>query len=93
MNSIQNLWYGNLRPAEESGINDKVCAEIWNRIFERVDKLNGVLGENEKSMLSRLIDDYNEVFCEEREDTFMKGFSLGLRLAAEAFCLTYEKRE
>ncbi len=44
-------------------------------------------------MLSRLIDGYNEVFCEEREETFAKGFSLGLRLAAEAFRLTYEERE
>ena len=44
-------------------------------------------------MLSRLIDDYNEVFCDEREDSFVKGFSLGARLAAEAFCLAYEERE
>ena len=52
-----------------------------------------MLGEEEKSMLSRLIDDYNEFFCEEREDIFVKGFSLGLRLAAEAFSLTYGERE
>ena len=93
MNSIQNLWYGNLRPAEEPGANDKACRKIWNRIFDRVEKLNEAIGEEKKSMLSNLIDDYNEVFCEEREDIFVKGFSLGLRLAAEAFSLTYEEAE
>ena len=93
MNSIQNLWYGNLRPAEEPGANDKACRKIWNRIFDRVEKLNETIGEEKKSMLSKLIDDYNEVFCEEREDIFVKGFSLGLRLAAEAFSITYEESE
>ena len=93
MNTIQNLWYGNLRPAEEPGANDKVCTKIWGRISDRVDKLNEALCEEAKSMLSKLIDDYNVVFCEEREDIFVKGFSLGLRLAAEAFSLKYEERE
>lgn len=93
MNSIQNLWYGNLRPNEEPGANDKACRKIWKRIYDRVEEMEEALGEKEKSMLSRLIDDYNDVFCEEREDTFVKGFSLGLRLAAEAFSLTYEEVE
>ena len=93
MNSIQNLWYGNMRPAEEPGANDKYCTKLWNRIYDRIEKLEEKLGEEEKSMLSRLIDDYNEVFCDEREDSFVKGFSLGARLTAEAFCFTYEERE
>ena len=44
-------------------------------------------------MMSRLIEDYNDVFFDEREDAFVKGFSLGARLTAEAFSLTYEERE
>ena len=93
MNNIQNLWYGNMRPAEEPGANDKACTKLWHNIYDRIEKLEEKLGEEEKSMLSRLIDDYNEVFCDEREDAFVKGFSLGARLAAEAFCLAYEERE
>ena len=93
MNNIQNLWYGNMKPAEEPGSNDKACTKLWNRIYDRSEKLEERLGEEEKSMLSRLIDDYNEVFCDEREDAFVKGFSLGARLTAEAFCFTYEERE
>ena len=90
MNSIQNLWYGNMRPAEEPGANDKACTKLWHNIYDKVEKLEEKLDEDEKSMLSGLIDDYNEVFCDEREDSFAKGFSLGLKLAAEAFCPTYE---
>ena len=93
MNSIQNLWYGNMRPAEEPGANDKTCTKLWNHIYDRIEKMEGKLGEEEKSMLSRLVDDYNEVFCDEREDSFVKGFSLGARLVAEAFCATYEQVE
>ena len=93
MNSIQNLWYGNMRPAEEPGANDKKCTKLWHNIYDRIEKMEGKLGDEEKLMLSRLIDDYNEVFCDEREDAFSKGFSLGARLVAEAFCATYEQVE
>ena len=82
-----------MRPAEEPGANDKYCAKLWNRIYDRTEKLEEKLCEEEKSMLSRLIEDYNDVFCDEREDAFVKGFSLGVRLTAEAFSLTYEERE
>ena len=74
MNSIQNLWYGNMRPAEEPGANDKKCTKLWHNIYDRIEKLEGKLGDEEKSMLSRLVDDYNEVFATSVKMHFQKAF-------------------
>ncbi len=53
MNSIQNLWYGNLRPAEEPATNDKTCSSLRKQIYDEIDKLEGLLNEEGKSLLNR----------------------------------------
>ena len=93
MNNIQNLWYGNLRPATEPGINDMTCSNISGHIDDKIEKLRNSIDEDSKARLSRLIDDYSELLCNECESAFVKGFSLGAKLTAEALCITYEERE
>ena len=93
MNNIQNLWYGNLKPATEPGINDRTCSNISGHIDDKIEKLRENLNEDGKARLSRLIDDYSELMCNECESAFVKGFSLGAKLTAEALCITYEERE
>ncbi len=93
MNNIQNLWYGNLRPATEPGINDRTCSSLSGHIDDKLEKLTESLDENGKARLARLRDDYSELLCNECESAFVKGFSLGAKLTAEALCITYEERE
>ena len=93
MNNIQNLWYGNLKPATEPGINDRICSNLSGHIDDKIEKLRASLDEDGKARLSRLIDDYSELICNEAESAFVKGFSLGAKLTAEAFCNTYEEQE
>ena len=93
MNNIQNLWYGNLRPATEPGINDRTCSSLSGHIDDKLEKLTESLDENGKARLARLRDDYSELLCNECESAFVKGFSLGAKLTAEAFCNTYKERE
>ena len=93
MNNIQNLWYGNLKPATEPGINDRTSSNTSGRIDDKIEKLRKCLDEDGKARLSRLIDDYSELLCNETESAFVKGFSLGAKLTAEAFCNTYEEQE
>ncbi len=93
MNSIQNLWYGNLRPAEEPGINERTCSSLSGHIDDKIEKLIKSLDEGSKVSLSRLIDNYSERLCNECESAFVKGFSLGARLTAEALCITSEEHE
>ena len=93
MNNIQNLWYGNLKPATEPGINDRNSSNISGRIDEKIEKLRKILDEDGKARLSRLIDDYSDLLCNETETAFVKGFSLGAKLTAEAFCINHEECE
>ena len=60
MNNIQNLWYGNLKPATEPGINDRTASNISGHIDDKIEKLRENLNEEGKARLSRLIDDYSE---------------------------------
>ena len=92
MNNIQNLWYGNLKPATEPGINDMTCSSLSGHIDDKIEKLRGSLDEDGQARLSRLIDDYSELMCNECESAFVKGFSLGAKLTAEALCITHEER-
>ena len=93
MNNIQNLWYGNLKPATEPGINDRTSSNISGHIDDKLEKLTESLDENGKARLTRLREDYSELLCNECESAFVKGFSLGAKLTAEALCNTYEERE
>ena len=93
MNNIQNLWYGNLRPATEPGINDRICSSLSGHIDDKLEKLTESLDENGKARLARLREDYSELLCNECESAFVKGFSLGAKLTAEALCITYEEHE
>ena len=93
MNNIQNLWYGNLKPATEPGINDRICSNLSGHIDDKLEKLTECLDEDGKARLARLRDDYSELLCNETENAFVKGFSLGAKLTAEAFCNTYEEQE
>ena len=93
MNNIQNLWYGNLRPATEPGINDRTCSNLSGHIDDKIEKLRKSLDEDGKARLSRLREDYSELLCNECESAFVKGFSLGAKLTAEALCNTHEEQE
>ena len=93
MNNIQNLWYGNLKPATEPGINDRICSGLSGRIDDKLEKLTECLDENGRARLARLRDDYSNLLCNECESAFVKGFSLGAKLIAEAFCINHEECE
>lgn len=83
MNTLEDLYYGNLLPQEK-------CA----RLDDEVKKLLKLLNRNEEKLISTLSDEQKETFekykdcnreiseiCE--RESFIKGFQLGARIIIE----------
>lgn len=82
---IEKLWLGELAPwseAEEKHMEALRYAGILEDCFQ---SLMALLGEEGKGLLKEYERAQNDYLFLSREDSFKKGFSLGLKLSAEAF--------
>ena len=76
MQTISELWYGNIHPFEQCTCGDK-----------RVEELEKSLTEKQKEILEKLEECLNEMHDYAEQDAFSYGFRLGLRLMAEALTM------
>ena len=82
--TIEKIWRGELSPwcDQESRVKkEEMLVELMER--HRCD-LSKRLDETGRDSLQKLIDVYDELLCGDREDAFIKGFSLGAKIVAEA---------
>ena len=82
---IEQLWLGELAPwseAEEKNVEAMRYAKILD---DRFQLLMALLDEEGKGLLKEYERAYTDYLFLAREDSFKKGFSLGLKLSAEAF--------
>ena len=82
-NIINELYYGNIRPAEQMGGLMAEAAAIMKRVHENEDKLEASLDEQEKKLFRTIQDDRLEVASIIEEKRFREAFPLGARLMAE----------
>jgi len=83
-NTISALWHGEINPEGERVVLPQEALEA-KRYFERnKEKLLALLDEQGKELLEKVGECNNEMVTYELEDAFVKGFSLGARLMAEA---------
>ena len=80
---ISELYYGNIRPAEQMGGLTPEAAAIMKRVHENEDRLEACLDEQEKDLLHAIQDDRLEVACIIEEKRFREAFCLGARLMME----------
>ncbi len=86
-NIISALWHGQINPESERVVLPDEGLEV-KRYFERnKTKLSELLDEQGKELLEKVEECNNELALFELEDAFIKGFSLGVRLVAEAMTL------
>ena len=84
-NIISDLWFGNLRPSDNSGTNNPEIREIDNLVSRSFTKLEKILDENQREHLQKYSDNVEERLFLYSEQAFFDGFSLGAKLFAEAF--------
>lgn len=82
---IKELWIGGLIPAERSGVGDQRIKELIRFIEAQQTALEEKMELQHRGLLMLYRERFDEYVCQCSEEAFCDGFSLGLRLAAEAF--------
>lgn len=87
MQTISELWYGNIHPFEQCTYGDKRVKELMKLIVRNRDALGETLTEKQKEVLEKIEECINEMNDYAEQDAFSYGFRLGVRLISEAFVL------
>ncbi|MBQ8498004.1 MAG: hypothetical protein IJ489_11200 [Clostridia bacterium] len=82
--TMQKIWRGDLFPSSEEGAQQKKSLELCELIERHTKTLSQTLSKEEKETLEKLEDAFLEWISIDCEDAFIKGFSLGIKLSAEA---------
>ena len=87
MKILDELWYGNIAPLEQSTLGDKRFAELLNLVNQNREELVRTLTDKQKETLEKYEETVNEMYNVTERDAFSYGFRLGVRLMSEAFML------
>lgn len=85
MNTIEELYYGNITLSERSFRRTGEYAHILQLATRNEEKLSGTLTEAQKEAFGKFKDSTSELSSMTEVTAFTLGFKLGLRLTAEAF--------
>lgn len=83
-NLLTELWYGRISPHDDIGEHGDEIRELLQLIEKNQHDLSALLGEKGKEILEIMNDNLQELRTFDREDSFIKGFTLGVRLMREA---------
>ena len=84
LNLIDEFWYGNIKPAKESGINNQELKNLENLITRNHELLSEQIENRAIERFEKYNDCVKEYISLVEKLAFGKGFSLGLRMSAEA---------
>ena len=84
MQTILDLWNGNIAPCEHCGSHDPVINELIGLIERNRENLNRGLTEAQMETFQKYIDCSDEYLLRMLELAFCDGFCLGYKLTTEA---------
>lgn len=87
MKILDELWYGNIAPFEQSTSGDKRFAELLKLVNQDREELVRTLMDKQKETLEKYEETVNEMYSVTEREAFSYGFRLGVRLMTEAFML------
>ena len=89
MTTLEDFYFGNIIPHENPIIKGSEY-DIANKLVVRHDEaLTATLTEQQKEIFQKFKDSYLELLTLGERDAFIRGFSLGIKIAVEA--LNYSK--
>ena len=80
---IDDLYYGNLQPAEDAGSHDPEYIKRNDRVLTALKDLEAALSEEQMVLLNQFHSRLNDLNCYETEAKFRYGLVLGIRLMQE----------
>lgn len=81
---LNDLWYGNIAPWEQSYRNDGELKRLAARLCESHDALTEGMTEAQREMLEEYDSRQGELGCVTEKNAFIQGFRLGIRLLLAA---------
>lgn len=84
MNTIKELYYGNINPCERDVEPDSETDQLAKLVLRLDEHLRQSLNESEAETFGKLKDAWTELSCLNECTCFVNGFKLGARLAAES---------
>ena len=85
MNTIEELYYGNITPSEREYRRGSEYAHVLQLATRSEEKLSETLTEAQEETFETFKDNTSELSSMTEVTAFTLGFKLGLRLTAEAF--------
>ena len=89
MTTLDNLYYGNIAPHEYEVVCGSEYDVTAKLVIRHEQELSATLTEQQNAILQKIKDNHTELMNLGERDAFIRGFSLGIRIAVEA--LSYGK--
>ena len=89
MTTLENLYYGNIAPHEYEVVRGSEYDITTKLVIHHEQELSAMLTERQNAILQKIKDNHTELMNLGERDAFIRGFSLGIKIAVEA--LNYGK--
>ncbi len=83
--TLFDLWNGKIAPWSDNFIQGAEERRLYQILDEHREDLKGAINERENELLEELENVHMELRCLLREEAFVNGFSLGVRMTAESY--------
>ena len=80
---LEELFYGNICPNTDCRSRDKETKQLMGYIADHHDNLLSTLNDQQKEILEKFDDCYNELTDINEREIFVYAFKLGMRIAIE----------
>ena len=80
---LEELFYGNICPNSDCRGHDKETKQLMGYIADHHDNLLSTLNDQQKELLEKFDDCYNELTDINEREIFSYAFKLGMRVAIE----------
>ena len=80
---LEELFYGNICPNTDCRIQDKEIKQLMRYIADHHDNLLSTLNDQQKEILEKFDDCYNELTDINEREIFAYAFKLGMKIAIE----------
>jgi len=81
---IREMYNGNLAPADKSLMSNPKLKKKMDIAGEIEDKLEFILNDEAKKLLTELIEVYTDISILNGEERYIDGFKMGMRFAVES---------
>lgn len=85
MTTLENLYYGNIFPADKDIKRGSEYSQLLNLSVRNEEKLMPTLSKEQKAIFEKYKDCITEMTSIAEKEAFIQGVKLGLKITAETF--------